>query len=563
MNNYAVARVFSRIADMMEIQGENVFKIRSYRTAAATMQELTESLEVLAERGELKTIPGVGEAIAAKTREILATGTCRLYEELKQEVPETLVELLGLPGFGPKKALTVWRDLGVRTLDDLEAVAREGRLRELTGFTAKTEATLLETIAGAPRRRARTPIGIALPYAEALRGMLLATGRFTRVAIAGSVRRMQDTAGNLDFAAAADDVEAALEAVAAHPEVRSVVRREPDAICVLAQEGQEVEVRAAPEARFGTLLLRMTGSETHNAALARLAGERGCAAATAGTEEELYRLLGLPWIPPELREGRGELEAALEGRLPRLIEAADIRGVLHAHSTWSDGAASIARMAEAARALGHQYLAITDHSQALTVAGGLNVERLAAQAREIAEVNAGFTAGFRVLRGLECDILLDGSLDLPLEALRELDFVIGSVHAHQRLDEATMTARIVRALETGAVDLLAHPTGRILGMRDSYAVDMERVMDAAAAHGTAMEINAYPDRLDLNEVHARRARDRGIPISINPDAHRTDHLGLYRYGIAQARRAWLEADDVINTWPLERLLEWRERRRAR
>jgi DNA polymerase (family X) len=562
MNNYAIARVFSRIADLMEIQGENVFKIRSYRNAAQTMQELTESLEVLAERGALQTIPGVGEAIASKTREILATGTCALYEQLKEEVPESLAELLNLPGFGPKKILAVWQQLGVRSLADLERAAREGRLRPLAGFTAKTEAAVLENIEGVRRRRARTPIGVALPYAEALREMLLATGKFRRLEIAGSLRRMKDTAGDIDLVGTAPEEAAALEAAAAHGEVREVLLRTADEICFLTESGRRVELRLAPEARFGAVLQRVTGSEEHNRQLAMLAGERGCASGAPGAEEEeVYRAAGLPCIPPELREGRGEIEAAREGRLPRLIEVSDIRGVLHAHSTWSDGAASVAQMAEAARRLGHAYLAITDHSQALTVAGGLNEERLAAQAAEIDALNAGFTDGFRVLKGIECDILMDGALDLSPAALQTLDFVIGSVHAHQKLEREAQTARIVRALESGLIDLLAHPTGRILGMRDSYAVDLERVMDAALAHGVALEINAYPDRLDLEDVHARRAKERGIAISVNPDAHRPDHLALLRYGIAQARRAWLEPDDVINTWPLDRLLAWLVKRR--
>jgi DNA polymerase (family 10) len=556
MNNYAVARVFSRIADLMEIKGENVHKIRAYRTAAQTMQELTESLEVLAERGELQSIPGVGEAIAAKTRDILATGATKLYDGLKAEVPESLVELLGIPGFGVKKIRSVWQELGVRTLADLEQAAGEHRLRTIPGFSDKTEANVLEAVAAARKRRDRTPIGVALPYAEGLARLLRATGKFERLEIVGSLRRRKDTLGDIDLLGASSDPEGALEALLASGEVGEVLERGEHGLTVLTQDRLRLDLCVVSPEAFPAELQRRTGSEAHTARLGALAVEKGVSLPARVTdEEEVYRSLGLPWIPPELREGQGEIEAARDGRLPRLIEERDYRGVLHAHTTWSDGAVSVERMALAARDLGHSYLAITDHSQALTIAGGLDEARLLAQMAEIDGVNAKL-AGFRVLRGIECDIMGDGSLDLPCELLERLDFVIGSVHSHQRQDEETMTRRIVRALESGVLDLLAHPTGRILGVRDPYGVDMERVMDAALANGVAMEINAYPDRLDLNEGYARRAKDRGIPISVNPDAHRPEHLGLLRYGIGQARRAWLEAEEVINTWPLDRLTRW-------
>jgi DNA polymerase (family X) len=553
MNNYAIARVFSRIGDLMEIQGENAFKIRAYRNAAHAMQELTESLEVLAERGELETIPGVGEAIGAKTREILATGTCKLYERLKAEVPESLIGLLGLPGFGAKKIHTVWKELGVRNLDDLELAAREHRLRTVSGFSVKSEENLLAAIEAHRRRRVRTPIGIALPYAEALVRMLQATGKFEKVEIAGSVRRMKDMVGDIDLLGETDDEQAALDAFIHHPEVHEVRQRSDREASVVTHNGLCVDLFVADGFRFARRLVQLTGSDAHRSQLEASAPPDAMAPVN---EAFFYRQCGLPWIPPELREGTGEIEAAKAGRLPQLIEASAIRGILHAHSTWSDGSAAIERMAAAARELGYAYHGNTDHSRALSITGGLDEKRLREQMAEIDALNATFTDGFRVLKGIECDILPDGTMDLPLELLNELDLVIASVHSHQKQDEETMTRRIVRALESGVVDILAHPTGRLLGHRDAYSVDMERVMDAAVANRVAMEINAFPDRLDLNEVHARRAKERGIPISINTDAHRPEHLSLLRYGIAQARRAWLEPEDVINTWPLERLLRW-------
>lgn len=565
MNNYAIARVFTRIADLMEIQGQNAFKIRAYRNAAATMQELTESLEVLAERDELQNVPGIGEAIAQKTRDIIATGTTKLYENLKAEVPETLIGLLDLPGFGPKKIQAAWKELGVRNLDDLERAAAEHRVRTLPGMGEKSEGKLLEALAAFRRRKERTPIGIALPYAQGLARLFLETGAFERFELAGSARRRQDLVGDLDFVASAADPEAAAEAFTKHSEVREVRDRDNGHVRAVAHNGVAMELRVVRPEAFPGALHRATGSAAHLEALERFASEQGLDLAEiqerAKSEEEIYTSLGLTCIPPELREGRGEIEAAREGRLPKLIESRDIRGVLHAHSTWSDGSASIERMAAAARELGFAFHAVTDHSQALGIARGLNPERLRQQMAEIDALNATFTDGFRVLKGIECDILPDGTMDLPLELLAELDVVVASVHSQQRQDRETITARVIKALESGVVDILAHPTGRILGMRDPQDLDLDRVMDAAATNQVAMEINAYPDRLDLNDIYARQAKERGIPITINPDAHRPEHLSLYEYGICQARRAWLEAEDVINTWPLDRLLQWLHGRR--
>lgn len=560
MNNYAIARVFSRIGDLMEIQGENVFKIKAYRTAAATMQELTESLEALAERGELLNVPGIGEAIAQKTQDILATGTTKLYEKLKSEVPESLADLLALPGFGPKKIQAAWRELGVRNLDDLEAAARAQRVRTLPGMAAKSEEKLLAGIEAYRRRRERIPTGVALPYANGLARLIRETGAFTRVEVAGSVRRRRDLVGDIDLVGEAEEWEAALAAFTAHSEVREVLSRGDGHAQVIVHNGARVEMCVAPPGRFGGALVRVTGSAAHLADLAQLAEERGidleALYGEAASEESFYAALGLPVIPVELREGRGEVRAALDGKLPRLITGKDLRGVLHAHTTWSDGVATMEQMAAAARELGYAFHAVTDHSQVLGITRGLTPERLRLQMAEIDAFNATQPDGFRVLKGIECDILPDGRLDLPLDLLNELDVVVASVHLMQRQDRETITARVLAALETGVVDILAHPTGRILGMRDSTELDLERVLDAAVKHRVALEINAAADRLDLNEVYARQAKERGIPITINTDAHSTRSLGACDYGIAQARRAWLEADDVINTWELPRLLNW-------
>jgi DNA polymerase (family 10) len=341
--------------------------------------------------------------------------------------------------------------------------------------------------------------------------------------------------------------------------VREVLAQDEEGrLEAMTEGGLRLDLRVGKAAEWGGLLLHATGSHAHLSRLTELAAEKGVA--LAGAEEDaIYATLGLAAIPPELREDRGEIGAARDGRLPKLIEVSDMRGALHAHSTWSDGAVSVAEMARAARELGHEYLAITDHSKAMGITGGLDAERLALQMAEIEALNAELAASgteFRVLRGIECDVLADGTLDLPLDLLSRLDFVIASLHLYQKQDRDTITARAVRAIESGVVHMLAHPTGRILGVRDPSALDLGPVMDAALTHRVALEINAYPDRLDMNEMQARAAHDRGIPISINPDAHRPEHLSLLRYGVWQARRAWLEPDDVINTWPLDRLQAW-------
>jgi DNA polymerase (family 10) len=567
MNNFAVARVFSRIADLMEIQGQDFFKIRAYRNAAQVMQDLTESLEVLAERGELKAIPGVGDAIADKTRDILATGTTRLYDRLREEVPESLTGLLHLSGFGPKKIQAVWKHLGVTDLDSLEAAARAQRLRDVPGLGAKSEEGVLRAIEGYRRRRREIPVYQAYPYAENLVRELRATGRFHRLEVAGSLRRMKDVVADINLAGSAEDTADALAALEGHAEVQQVLERGDGEIAVETLAERRVTLRVGPPAEFGALWLTTTGAPAHLAALGTPVG-RGAPAAAPDAEADpdeaaAYALLGLPWIPPELREGLGEVEAARAGQLPRLITAADMRGILHAHSTWSDGLASLAEMAETARGLGFAYHAATDHSKALAMVRGLNEDRVALQGVEIDRLNAGYGGAFRLLKGIECDILPDGALDLDLGCLAGLEVVVASVHSALRQDRETLTGRVVRALESGVVDILGHPTSRILGMRDPSALDMDVVMTVALEQQVALEINAYPDRLDLNAELARRAAARGLLISLNTDAHKPDQIGALRFGIGQARRAGLTAEQVINTWPLERLLEWLTTRAAR
>lgn len=570
MTNYEIARVFTRMADLMEVQGDfSPFKVRAYRKAADTIRDLTESLESIAARGALESVPGVGKGIAEKIEEICATGTTRVLEELRARVPEGLPELLNLPGLGPKTVQALHKELGVTGIADLEQAAREHRVRGLAGMGAKSEENLLRAIDSYRRLSERWPLGRALPYAEGIAAALRRTPGLSRLEIAGSLRRMRDTIGDVDLVGASEAPEPVMAAFAALPQAREVLRSGPTRSSIRTHEGLQVDLRLVNPEDFGALLHHFTGSREHNIRLRGMAEARGAKINEYGVfdvksgeeihlgpeEADLYRFLGLPYIPPEMREDRGEIEAALAGKLPQLIEAGDIRGNLHGHSDWSDGAVPIAQMVEAARARGHAYIAITDHSKALGVANGLDEERLRRQMAQIDALNAA-DPGIRVLKGIEVDILADGALDLGEALLSELEIVIGSVHSHFRQDEATMTARIVRAMESGIVDVIAHPTGRLIGHREPYAVDIERVIEAAAATATALEINANPARLDLNDLHARRARDLGVILSINTDAHHPREFDLIRYGIATARRAWLEAENVLNTWPLDRLLAW-------
>jgi DNA polymerase (family 10) len=576
ISNYEIARIFSQIADLMEVRDENPFKVRAYRKAADTIEGLTESLETIAARGELEKIPNIGKAIAEKIADICRTGTTPLYEELRGNVPAGLVEVMAVPGIGPSKVRALHEALGVTTLDALEAAGREQRIRGVSGMGAKTEENILHAIEAHRRRSDRWPLGKALPYAEALAAALAQSVDGLQIDVLGSIRRRVETIGDIDMGAVSTEPERVMSAFVQLPHVKEVLVSGPASTRVRTHEGMQVDLRVARPEDFGFLVHHFTGSRAHNIRLREIAEKRGARIseygifeagtdreiATGEDEGEVYRFLGLPFIPPELREDRGEIAAAQAGTLPTLITETDIRGNLHTHSTWSDGAVSIEAMAAAARARGHAYIAITDHSKRLGITNGLDEARLREQMAEIDRLNAAATDGFRILTGSEVDILPDGALDLDTGLLAELDFVIASVHSGFKQDEETMTARVIRAMESGVVDMIAHPTGRLLGARDPYAIDLDRLYDVAVATQTALEINAFPDRLDLNDVNARRARDRGVKISINTDAHHPDHLGLYFYGIATARRAWLQAEDVLNTWELPGLKRWLETRRG-
>jgi len=575
MRNAEVAQLFEDIAAMLEVQGDSAFRYGAYREAARQIASLPEPIEEVAAEGDLARIPGVGKAIAAKIDEYLRTGQLAYYERLKEQVPPGLVRLLEVPGLGPRTAQLLHRQLGVSSLEDLERALATHALRNVPGLGAKTEERLAREVARLAQRARRIPLGVALPIAEQVMAALRAHPAVVQIEPGGSMRRWRDSVGDIDLLAASPDPEATMAAFVALPFVREVLSRGPTFTRILRPDGFGVDLRVVTPEHWGTALHHFTGSRAHSIHLRDLANARGLKLNEYGifrmdtgervggaSEEDVYAAVGLPWIPPELREDRGEIEAAAAGRLPHLIELGDLRGDLHLHTTWSDGNAPPERMVEAARALGYEYLAITDHSAGLGIANGLTVERVRAQRAVIEELNARY-APFHVLAGIELEVRADGTLDFPDDVLRELDIVTVSVHSGLRQPGERFTARTLRAVNHPCVHVLNHPRGRLVEKREAAAIDLEAVLRAAAAAGTAVEINATPDRLDLDDVWARRAVELGVTLTISSDAHSPDGLQSMRYGIMQARRGWVEARNVLNTRPYAALQAWLAERRAR
>jgi len=570
MTNEEVAEILYQIADMLEIKGEVIYKALAYRKAADRITTLGRSLEEVWREGKLRSIPGIGASLARKLDELFRTGRMSYYEELRDEIPPGVVSLLSIPDVGPKTAKLLWERLGITSIAEVEEAARAGKLRQLPGLGPKSEAKILAGIQALYRRSTRIPLGTAWPVAQELLRGLRASPAVLEATAAGSLRRMKATIGDIDLLVSAEDPEPVMEAFVNLPQVAEVALRGPTKTSVVLHNGLQVDLRVLPPSRYGSALQYFTGSKAHNVALRGLALEQGLSLSEYGFkrgeeeilcphEEDVYETLGLPWIPPELREDRGEIEAAREGRLPRLIELNDIRGDLHVHTNWSDGAASLEEMAEAARARGYQYLVISDHSHGLGVARGLNLERLRQQRREIEELNRRWT-DFRLLQGTEVEIRSDGSLDFPDEVLAELDVVVASIHSGLRQDRERITARLISAMRNPHVDIIGHPSGRILGQREESAADMDEVLRVAAETGTILEVNGIPLRLDLDDVYVRRAVEMGVKLAISSDAHNVGGLAAMEYGVATARRGWAEAKDVVNTWPLEKLLELLQRR---
>jgi len=576
MRNGDVARVLSEIAAILTVKGENPFKVRAYERAAEAIANLSESLSAIRERGGLQSIQGIGASIAEKIEELLLTGQCAHHQELLKEFPPTALEFFRIPGVGPKTVkLLLERD--ITTVDALERAAAAGELRGLRGLGEKTEQEILRGIAHLREYSKRANLGVAWELAQAMMEEIRAGAPVDQMEAAGSLRRMKETIGDIDILVTSDQPEKVMERFVGLSVIEEVLAKGSTKSSALTHAGIQADVRVVAPESFGAALQYFTGSKQHNIQLRELGVKKHLKLneygvfGTSGTtekrlggrrEEEMYAALGLPWISPELREDQGEIEAAREGRLPRLVELSDLRGDLHVHSDWSDGHQSILEMARAAKASGYEYLALTDHSPSETVANGLSPERLGARVKEI-EAARRAVPGFAILNGTEVDIKRDGSLDYSDEVLAGLDFVVASVHSGWKMERAAMTERIIKAMENPWVDCIAHPTGRLIGRREPYEVDMEALLKAARDLGVALEINAYPERLDLKDVDARRARELGVKLIISTDAHSTDHYELIRFGVATARRGWLEAKDVLNTLPPDRFLEQLRRAPAR
>jgi DNA polymerase (family 10) len=554
VQNAEIAAMFDQAADLLEIKGENAFRVRAYRRAARTIEGLPESVRsLLAAGADLSELPGIGKDLAGKIAGIVETGRFDLLDALKKELPGELGDMAALPGLGPKRVKLLYDKLKIRTLDDLRRAIRSGRLQGLRGFGPVIEQKLAAALEK-PRIEKRFKLAVAEAEAEALVKFLSDVGR---PVVAGSYRRRRDTVGDLDVLVTAADGAAVGDKLVRYENVAEVLAHGATRTTVVLRSGLQVDVRAVPEESYGAALLYFTGSKAHNIALRALANERkwklneyglfaGRRRIAGATEEEIYAKLGLAFIPPELREDRGEVALAKANKLPQLLTVEDIRGDLHVHSDWTDGTEPIEAMAAAAQARGYEYMALTDHSRRVAMAHGLDPTRLSRQMREIDRLNARLR-GFTILKGIEVDILKDGRLDLPDSILSRLDIVVAAVHSHFDLPRDEQTDRIIRAMSNPYVNIIAHPTGRLIGQREPYPVDMDRVIAAAHDLGCHLEINAEPDRLDLNDIHAHAARSRGVKVSVATDAHSANAFQYIRFGVDQARRGWLTADDVINT----------------
>jgi DNA polymerase (family 10) len=568
--NARVSQVLYQIGEVLTIK-EDRFRSRAFNTAAQRIVSLTEDVRKIRDRGELQEIPGVGKGIAAVIEEILETGESKVLEELEASLPPGIREMMRLEGIGPKTAVRLQKALGIASIGDLEKAAKGGEIRGLKGFGEKTEANILEAIEELRSRQDRFLLGAVLHIIEEIKSYMAESDAVLAVEVAGSARRRRDTVGDLDVLVSSLSPEAVSERFVSMPPVARILSHGPTRSTVVMENFLQVDLRVVPPESYGAALQYFTGSKDHNVKLRTIAVRAGyklneyglfdreTEESVAGEDEEgIYRTLGMDLMPPELRENRGEIEVAIDGKLPNLVTMEDIRGDFHIHSTWSEGTASIESMAEKAISLGLEYLAICDHSKSLYIANGLDEDRLQKQMKEIDGINEGLD-GFTILKGTECDILSDGLMDLPDSILKDLDFVVGSVHSAFRQDIDTMTDRIIRAIHNENVDCIGHPTGRLIQRRRAYTVNLEKVFEAAAEQGVMMEINAYPERLDLDDVNCRAAIEQGITVAIGTDSHAPNQMEFMPLGVSVARRGWLEAKNVANTFSVGELRKLVER----
>lgn len=566
MKNLELARIFRNIALLLEMNGVR-FKPRAYESAAKTIEALSGSVDEIYRKGGIRSllqIPGVGKGIAEKVEEFVKTGHIQYYEDLKKKVPVDLEDLSQIEGLGPKRIKSLWQALRIQNIDELEKAAQAHKICKVPGFQERTEQNILKSIEFAKRAKGRYVLGFVLPLINEIENRLKSLPEVKKVAVAGSVRRMMETVGDADFLAVSDNPKRVTEYFVAMPEVELVQAKGETKSTIRLYSGMHFDLRIVSEESFGSALQYLTGSKNHNIALRTIAIQKGLKLNEYGlfkgkrqiagkTEEEIYGILGLAWIPPELRENWGEIEAAKKGKLPDLIGYSDLKGDLQVHTNWTDGKNSILEMAEAAKHMGLQYIAITDHTKSLAMVNGLNDQELKKQAEEIEKANDKIE-GIKVLKGAEVNISKNGSLDITYNALEKLDVVGAAIHSHFNLPKEEQTKRIITAMRNPNVDILFHPTGRVIKQRQACAIDIAKVIDAAVETRTVLEVDAFPDRLDLSDEYIKLAVQEGCKISIDSDAHATSHLQLVKFGIAQARRGWARAQDVVNTNHLKEFL---------
>ncbi len=558
MDNREIASILQTIGHLLEIQDENTFKVRAYHNAARAIEGLTADVRTLVEEETLGEVPGIGEALEEKITQLVATGKMEYFEKLRKQVPSGLLEMLDIPSLGPKKVKVLWKERKITSIEELRKACEANKLLDLNGFGEKTQKKILEGIAFKSRNQGQYRLDQAMPVARRLLEHLKSSKHVQRSSLAGSIRRWKEVVRDVDLLVSSKNAVFVMDHFLQAEGIAEVLAKGETKTSVRLRDGMQVDLRVVSDEQFPYALNYFTGSKEHNVALRQVAQKKGLKLSEYGIfkgsklieckdEEAIYKKLGLPYFPPEMRENTGEL--GLE-ETPQLICFQSLKGVFHTHSTWSDGTAEIEAMAESARSMGLRYLGLSDHSKAASYANGLDEARLAQQSKEIDRLNRKWS-DFRILKGLECDILPDGDLDLSPEVLGKLDFVIGSVHSRFDMPEKEMTDRVCRALANEHLDILGHATGRLLLSREGYKIDLDRVIDAAKKHGKIIELNAYPNRLDLDWIHCRRAKEKGVMLSINPDAHSTADLLNIEYGIATARRAWLEEEDVLNTRDLD------------
>ncbi len=571
MKNRELADLFERMADILEFKSENPFKISAYRKASRIIGDLTQDIEEIAEGEKLKEVPGIGEGMAQKIVEYLKTGKVAKFEEVRRGISDQLIAIMDIPGMGPKTLATIHKEKGIGNLSQLEKAVEDGSLIGLPGIGEKKVENIRRGIQLLKQSKGRMNLGMAFPVAKRIVEALREKAGSRKIEWAGSLRRMRENIGDIDILAAGSNKETIIQTFTHLSEVKEVLVSGETKASVIVEGGIQIDLRVVAEDSYGAALQYFTGSKGHNIHLRGIAKAKGIKINEYGVfkgkkkiggkeEEDVYRVLGMDWIEPELREDRGEIEAAKEAQLPKLVREIDIKGDLHVHSNWSDGTSSIEEIARAAQKRGYQYIAICDHSKSLKIAHGLDESRLMKEIEEIDRINEKIQ-GFQILKGTEVDILNDGRLDFPEKVLEKLDLVVASIHSGFKQEKEKMTKRIVRALENPMVHILGHPSGRLLGARDPYEVEIGEVMEAAKRYGKALEINAYSERLDLDDIHCRKAKEEGVLLAIGTDSHHLDQMWMISLGVAVARRGWLESRGVLNTMSLKEILKWCQRTR--